>query len=120
MQTGDQALDKRYENAAYAYGIGPFEVALNGFSQLAQSGHPMAIAYLAEMYLRGEGVPPSVEKGLELLQLAASLGNSSAAYNLGALHRSGDCGVPIDREKCRKYFLLAKELGCKLPVEQYI
>jgi TPR repeat protein len=120
MQTGDQAHDKRYEDATFAYGIGQFEAALNGFAELARSGHPMATAYLAHMYLRGEGVPPSVGKGLELLQLAASLGDSTAAFNLGASHRSGDCGVPKDPEKNRKYFLLAKEFGCKLSIEPYI
>jgi TPR repeat protein len=61
-----------------------------------------------------------VAKGLELLETAVALGNSTAAFNLGALHRSGDCDVPIDREKSKAYFRRAKELGCELSVEPYL
>jgi TPR repeat protein len=72
------------------------------------------------MYLRGEGVEQNVEKGIQLMELAASLGHSTAAFNLGALYRSGDCRVPRDQEKSRHFFLLAKQLGCELPVEDYL
>lgn len=80
----------------------------------------MAATYLAEMYLRGEGVPRNVEKGLALLELAVSRGDSTAAFNLGALHRTGDRGVPVDLARSRRYFLLAKELGCELSIEGYL
>jgi TPR repeat protein len=120
MANEKQPIDQRYADAAYAYGIGQFDEAFAGFSKLAQSGDPMATAYLAQMYLRGEGVSANVAKGLELLETAVALGNSTAAFNLGALHRSGDCDVPIDREKSKAYFRRAKELGCELSVEPYL
>jgi TPR repeat protein len=54
------------------------------------------------------------------MERAASLGVSNAAFNLGALYRTGDCGVPKDSDKSKRCFLLAKELGCELPVDKYI
>lgn len=117
MQPNKEVFDERFEDAAYACTIGQFEEALLGFKELVNEKNSMATPLLANMYLRGQGVPPDVEKGLELLQLAASWGNSTAAYSLGALHQSGDCGVPKDLAKSRQFFLLAKELGCKLPID---
>lgn len=120
MQSGNDVVDQRYADAAYAYGLGHFNEALAGFSELARSGHAMATTYLAEMYLRGEGVLPNVEKGVELLELAISRGDSSAAFNLGALHRNGAYCVPKDLDKSRRFFLLAKELGCELSVDDFL
>ena len=120
MPAGKENAEQRYDDAAYAYSEGRFEEALAGFSDLAESGNAIAATYMAEMYLRGEGVSPDVEKGLDLLRRAASLGHSTAAFNLGALYRTGGCGVQKDLEKSKKFFLLAKELGCELPVEEYL
>lgn len=110
----------RFENAAYAYTVGKFDEAYTGFVDLVEDHYAPAATYLALMYLRGEAVSKDVSKGMELLQLAASWGHDTGAFSLGALHRSGDYGVPIDREKSRHYLLLAKQLGCKLPVEDYL
>lgn len=118
METNDQ--DRKYEDAAYAYTIGRFEDAAAGFTELANLGHAKAAKYLAEMYLRGEGVAKSVEQALQLLEFAVSKGESLAAFSLGALHRSGDDGVPKDAERSRRFFTIAKELGCKLPVDEYL
>src|SRR5579885_1248128 len=107
-----ECLTQSYMDAAYAYDRGNFHEAFVGFSKLVQSGNAMAATYLSNFYFRGEGVPRNVEKGIELLELAITLGDSQAAFNLGALYRSGDCGVPKDPEKSRRFFLLAKELGC--------
>lgn len=120
METGKQSLDKRFEDAAFAYGAGHYEAALAGFSELAKIRHPKATTYLGQMYLRGEGVAASVEKGLEFLELAASLGHSTAAFDLGALHRTGNYGVPKDTEKSKRFFILAKELGCQIPIQDYL
>ena len=55
-----------------------------------------------------------------MLRRAAAAGLSSAAFNLGALYRSGNCGVPVDAAESRRYFILARELGCTLPIEDYM
>jgi TPR repeat protein len=117
MRFAEESSDRRYEEAAYAYTIGDFRAALASFSELVKCKNSLAAAYLAEMYLRGEGTPPDVEKGLALLVLATSWGNGDAAYNLGALHRTGVHGVPKDPKKSRQFFVLARELGCRLSVD---
>lgn len=72
------------------------------------------------MYLREEGLPTNVEKGLDLLRQAASWRHSTAAYNLGALYRSGASGVQKNLDKSSQFFRRAKELGCELPVDDYL
>jgi TPR repeat protein len=118
--TNHSDSEARYEDANYASTIGRFNEAFAIYSELSQSRHVGATVALGEMYLRGEGVTQDTQRGLELLELAASLGHSTAAFNLGALHRSGGYGVPIDPEKSRRFFLMAKQLGCKLPIDQYL
>ncbi len=120
MDDKPAAQEIRFEAAAYAYTIGKFDEAYTGFADLVQEQYAPAATYLAQMYLRGEAVSKDVGEGVRLLQLSASWGHDTGAFSLGALHCSGDYGVPIDREKSRHYFLLAKQLGCKLPVEDYL
>ena len=120
MDNNHMEQEVRFEDAAYAYTVGKFDEAFTGFVDLVEEHYAPAATYLALMYLRGEAVLKDVRKGMELLQLGASWGHDTAAFSLGALHCSGDDGVPIDREKSRHYFLLAKQLGCKLPVEDYL
>lgn len=113
-------FESRYEEASYACTIGRFDEAFPVFFELARSGHVGATMALGQMYLRGEGVLQNLARGLELMEFAASLGQSTAAFNLGALYHSGAYGVARDPEKSRRFFLLAKELGCNLPIEEYI
>lgn len=120
MHPGHETHRQVYDEAAGAYCIGCFGEAAAGFAELVTLGCPPAAAYLAEMHLRGEGVEKDVQKGLELLRLAARWGSAIAAFNLGALHRSGANDVPRDLSASRGYFLLAKELGCELSVELYL
>jgi TPR repeat protein len=94
LHPGHDAHSIRYGDAAGAYCIGRFGEAARGFAELVEAQCPPAATYLAQMYLRGEGVPADVQKGLELMQVAASWGDSTAAFNLGALHQTGAAGVP--------------------------
>lgn len=110
----DQRDLELYDDSCLAYQINDFETAFQGFKKLADSGNAMAIAYLAELYFRGEGVTQDTATGMLLLQKAASLGNSTAAYNLGAMHKSGVYGVPVDLDESRRYFQLARDLGSDL------
>jgi TPR repeat protein len=120
LHPGHDCHSAQYDDAAGAYCLGHFDEAAATFAELVELECGPAAAYLAEMYLRGEGVARDVQQGLELLQMAASWGYAIAAFNLGALHRSGDCGVPRDPESSRRYFMLARELGCEIPVEPFL
>lgn len=120
MFTENEDLERQFGDAAYAYCGGEFEEAFAGFSKLAEIGHLKATAYLAELYLRGEGVPQDLDHGIQLLVRAANLGSSQAAYNLGALYRAGHYGIIKDDYTSKRFFRLAKELGCELPVDQYL
>lgn len=117
MEAGDIAV--RFEDAAYAYCIGNYAGAAVAFEQLVRLRHAGAAAYLAEMVLRGEGVERDVQRGIALLELATEWGDSTAAFNLGALYRSGADDVPVRPELSRKYFVIAKELGCTIPIDPY-
>lgn len=113
-------IQLRFDDARYASTIGEYDKAFALFSELAAIGHAEAIRWLADSYLRGKGTRQDIEMGLELLERAASLGDSTAAFNLGALHRSGADRVPKDPERSKRFFLLAKELGCELSIESYL
>jgi len=120
VEPSRETQSRRCEEAAYAYCGGEFEVAAALYAELLGEGCIEAAIGLGQMYLRGEGVEADVEKGLALLRQAAAAGNHTAAFNLGALHRSGDCHVPVDATESQHYFLLARELGCTLPVDEYL
>ena len=80
----------------------------------------MAATYLGQMYLRGDGTPPDAAMGLRLLERAALLGDWNGAYTLAVGYKIGDDGVQKDPDKSKRYFRLAKELGCELPVDEYL
>jgi TPR repeat protein len=120
VEPGHESHLQRCEEAAFAYCGGEFEKAAAVYADLLREGCMVAAIALGEMYLRGEGVETDLRKGLELRRRAAASGESTAAFNLGALHRSGDCGVPVDPAESRRYFLLARELGCPLRVADYL
>ncbi len=111
---------RQFDDAAYAYSEGQFQDAAASFLLLAESGVAMAAVYLAEMYFRGEGVLPNTDKGIQWLERAVSWGNSTAAYNLGSLYRTGDHGIQTDDRMSKKFFRIARELGCQLPIDQYL
>lgn len=120
MERSRESHVHRCQAAAYAYCGSEFDVAAALYTELLQEGCIEAAIGLGEMYLRGEGVEVDVHKGLELLRQAAAAGNHTAAFNLGALHRNGDCGVPVDPAESRRYFLLARELGSPLLVDVFL
>lgn len=120
MSSSEHQAETLLEDAIFAYNEGRFSDAFPVFEELAETGNVEATCGLADMYLRGEGVGKDVENGLRLLRCAVDLGHANAAFNLGALHRTGADGVPIDISLSKKFFLRAKELGCELPVDKYL
>ena len=75
----------------------------------ADRGLASSMAYLADYFLFG--IPPmekNVDKALEWLRKAESMGDGHAYTRLGYCHEFG-IGVPVDYEKAAQYFLAAQK-----------
>ncbi len=65
-------------------------------------GNPTAPVRLADMYVRGEGVPRSCEQALVLLKTAAEKENSLARNQLASMYSAGVC-VPRNRVEAYRW-----------------
>jgi len=70
-------------------------------------GNPEAPIRLADMYIKGKGVPRSCEQALVLLRSAAVKENAPARNRLAALYANGTC---VARDPVRAYQLLSSAL----------
>lgn len=70
-------------------------------------GNPEAPVRLADMYIKGNGVPRSCEQALVLLRSAAMKENAPARNRLAALYANGTC---VARDKVRAYQLMSSAL----------
>jgi len=71
-------------------------------------GNSVAPVRLADMYIKGKGVPRSCEQALVLLRSEAAKENAPARNRLAALYANGTC-VPRDRVKA--YQLMSSALA---------
>ncbi|MDR3747176.1 MAG: zinc-ribbon domain-containing protein [Acidobacteriota bacterium] len=65
-------------------------------------GNPEAPVKLANMYIKGDGVPQSCDQAMVLLRSAAAKENAAARSRLGALYATGTC-VPRNRVRAYEY-----------------
>jgi len=70
-------------------------------------GNPEAPVRLADLYIKGKGVPRSCEQALVLLRAAATKENAPARNRLAALYANGSCVV---RDRVKAYQLLTSAL----------
>ena len=70
-------------------------------------GNPEAPVRLADLYLKGSGVPKSCEQALVLLRSAASKENAPARNRLAALYANGTC---VARDPVKAYQLMSSAL----------
>ena len=70
-------------------------------------GNPEAPVRLADMYIKGKGVPHSCEQALVLLRSAATKQNAPARNRLAALYANGTC---VPRDPVRAYQLMSSAL----------
>lgn len=70
-------------------------------------GNPEAPIRLADMYIKGKGVPKSCEQALVLLRSAAIKENAPARNRLAALYANGTCVV---RDRVKAYQLMSSAL----------
>ena len=71
-------------------------------------GNPVAPVRLADMYIRGQGVPRSCEQALVLLRSAATRENAPARNRLAALYANGTC---VSRDRVKAYELMSSALA---------
>jgi TPR repeat protein len=71
-------------------------------------GNPVAPVRLADMYIRGQGVPRSCEQALVLLRSAATKENAPARNRLAALYANGTC---VARDRVKAYQLMSSALA---------
>jgi hypothetical protein len=69
-------------------------------------GNPEAPVRLADMYVRGDGVPKSCDQALVLLKTAADKRNGRARNRLASMYATGVC-VPRDRVQAYRWMSLA-------------
>ncbi len=65
-------------------------------------GNPEAPVKLANLYIKGDGVPQSCEQALVLLRSAAAKENAAALSRLGTLYATATC-VPRNRVRAYQY-----------------
>ena len=70
-------------------------------------GNPEAPVRLADMYLKGNGVPRSCEQAMVLLRSAATRENAPARNRLAALYANGTC---VQRDRVKAYQLMSSAL----------
>ena len=70
-------------------------------------GNPEAPVLLADMYIKGKGVPRSCEQALVLLRSAATKENAPARNRLAALYAHGTC---VARDRVKAYQLMSSAL----------
>lgn len=70
-------------------------------------GNPEAPVKLANMYIKGDGVPQSCEQAMVLLRSAAAKDNAAARSRLGAMYATGTC---VARSRVRAYQYMSQAL----------
>lgn len=102
----DSAWRERLDNEG-------IDAALPALSEAAAAGDAQAATLLASLYQRGEGVPKSFEKAIELYTLAADAGDAEAQFNLGNIHLLGE-GVKADDAWALTWYRKAAAQGHEL------
>lgn len=71
-------------------------------------GNPEAPVRLADMYIKGNGVPKSCEQAMVLLRSAATKDNAPARNRLAALYANGTC---VARDRVKAYQFMSSALA---------
>ncbi len=71
-------------------------------------GNPDAPVQLADMYIKGSGVPRSCEQAMVLLKTAAAKENAGARNRLGSMYATGNC---VQRNRVEAYRWMSSALA---------
>jgi hypothetical protein len=99
-EPGQQELAKAMEASDPA-------VAAAWLWKATSRGNPTAPVRLADMYIKGKGVPHSCEQALVLLRSAAIKENAPARNRLASLYANGTC---VARDRVKAYQLMSSAL----------
>jgi uncharacterized protein len=70
-------------------------------------GNPDAPVQLADLYIKGNGVPRSCEQAMVLLKTAAAKENAGARNRLGSMYATGNC---VQRNRVEAYRWMSSAL----------
>ncbi len=71
-------------------------------------GNPEAPVRLANLYIKGDGIPQNCDQAIVLLQSAAAKENAAARSRLGSLYATGTC---VDRDRVRAFEYMSSALA---------
>jgi len=100
----------RYDDGMLAYTAGQYDVALDTWKAMADSGHSRAQFNLAYMYEFGISVPANSEEAVKWYQRSAEQGYARAQNFLGWMYEMGK-GVAQDRAEALKWLRMAADQG---------
>jgi TPR repeat protein len=100
----------RYDDGMLAYTAGQYDIALENWKALADSGHSRAQFNLAYMYEFGIAVPANSEEAVKWYLRSAEQGYARAQNFLGWMYEMGK-GVAQNRTEALKWLRLAADQG---------
>ena len=100
--------DPGLEELAKAMQAGDPAAAAAWLWKATSRGNPVAPVRLADMYIKGKGVPHSCEQALVLLRSEADKENAPARNRLAALYINGTC---VARDRVKAYQLMSSALA---------
>ena len=100
----------RYDDGMLAYTAGQYNVALDTWKTMANSGHSRAQFNLAYMYEFGIAVTANNEEAVKWYQRSAEQGYARAQNFLGWMYEMGK-GVTQDRGEALKWLRMAADQG---------
>ena len=92
---------------------GDYAAALKEFMPLAEAGDSSAQTELANMYMKGKGVPQNYKKGFRWFKLAAAQGDRIAQGSLAFMHFDGQ-GALQDNIMAHMWWNIAAANGSEI------
>lgn len=108
----------RYDDGMLAYTAGQYDVALDTWKAMADSGHSRAQFNLAYMYEFGIAVTANSQEAVKWYQRSAEQGYARAQNFLGWMYEMGK-GVPQDRTEALKWLRKAADQGSDDAIADY-
>ncbi|MDI1269660.1 MAG: tetratricopeptide repeat protein [Polaromonas sp.] len=108
--SGAAITAQTYEQSVAAYEREDYQIAFEGFKNLAEQGDASAQNNLGQMYVKGEGAARDPTQALNWWTKAAAQGYVDAQFNLGRLYAKGE-GVSQDYQQAAAWYRKAAEQG---------